>query len=303
MNMDGTTSIGERTAAWDPRSARVDVDLVAAHAREHLANPVVAGRYHLRSLLGAGGMGAVWLAHDRVLRRAVALKHVASREGDDGNAVREARAAAGIVHPGVVRVHDVLPGEDGHWIVMEALPGQPMSTVIRDRGRLPVDEVVPIALRLLSALQAIHDAGLVHRDVKPSNVQICDGDRVVLTDFGLTSPPGVWGGLHAGVIAGSLPFLAPESIIDGYFGPPSDLYALGVTLYRAGEGRAPFDPGDPLTLEAIHERSPQPAVHATLLGAVLDGLLERDPAERIDVVQARSQLLAIEPTATLACAG
>jgi serine/threonine protein kinase len=178
-----------------------------------------------------------------------------------------------------------------------------MSTVIRDRGRLPVDEVVPIALRLLSALQAIHDAGLVHRDVKPSNVQICDGDRVVLTDFGLTSPPGVWGGLHAGVIAGSLPFLAPESIIDGYFGPPSDLYALGVTLYRAVEGRAPFDPGGPLTLEAIHERSPQPAVHANLLGAVLDGLLERDPSQRIDVVQARSQLLAIEPAATLAWAG
>jgi serine/threonine protein kinase len=269
-----------------------------------VTDQVIAGRYRVRSLLGAGGMGAVWLAYDEVLRRDVALKRVQNNECDENqNALREARAAAGIVHSGVVRVHDVLFGEDGEWIVMEALPGRTLSTIIGDRGRLPADEVVPIGLHLLSALQAIHDAGLVHRDVKPSNVQICDPDRVVLTDFGLSSPHGVWGGLQAGAIAGSLPFLAPESIIDGRFGPSSDLFALGVTLYRAVEGRAPFDPREPLTVEAVRSRSPRPAVHAGCLGPVLDGLLENDPARRLDVVRARSQLRAIEPAATLAWAG
>ena len=303
VNRDVPAAVGERTVTWDPRRAQVEPPPVAFEVPEDMADRVIAGRYRLGALLGAGGMGEVWLAQDEVLRRAVALKCVAGREGDQRpNVLREARAAAAIAHPGVVRVHDVLIGEDGLWIVMEALPGQTLSTTMRDRGRLPADEVVPIALRLLSALQAIHAAGLVHRDVKPSNVQICDGDRVVLTDFGLSSPRGVWGGLQAGEVAGSLPFLAPESIIDGCFGPPSDLYALGVTLYRAVEGRRPFDLGEPFTAEAVLSRSPLPATHAGCLAPVLDGLLENDPTRRLDIGQARSALRAIEPDAALVCA-
>ncbi len=187
--------------------------------------------------------------------------------------------------------------DDGTWIVMEALPGQPLSTTLREVGRLPVDEVVSIALQALSALQAIHEADLVHRDVKPSNIQACDADRVVLTDFGLSSPPGVWGGLRVGAVAGSLPFMAPESIIDGHFGPSSDLYALGVTLYRAVEGRSPFDPGAPLTMLELRSRAPRSTMHAGRLEAVLDGLLEQDATRRLDVVGARSRLTAIEPLA------
>ena len=208
--------------------------------------------------------------------------------------MREARAAARVAHPGVVRVHDVLLEDDGVWIVMEALPGQPLSVTIRERGRLPVDEVVSIALHALSALQAIHEAGLVHRDVKPSNLQVCDADRVVLTDLGLSSPPGTWGGLRAGAVAGSLPFMAPESILDGHFGSPSDLYALGVTLYRAVEGRPPFEPDQPLTEDALRSRAPLRAVHAGYLDTVLGGLLERDPARRLDIPEARRKLQAVE---------
>ena len=294
---------GDRTATWDPHFARIESASVTGDAAPSPGR-IIAGRYRITRLLGSGGMGSVWLAHDRVLRRAVALKHVVDRDGEDGpNGLREARSAARVGHPGVVCMHDVLSDDDGVWVVMEVLPGQPLSTTIRERGRLAVDDVVSIALQLLSALQAIHEAGLVHRDVKPSNVQICDADRVVLTDFGLSSPRGVWGGLGVGAVAGSLPFMAPESILDGHFGPPSDLYALGVTLYRAVEGRAPFDPGAPLTVAEVRARAPQRTAHAGCLDTLLDGLLEQDPARRLDVAGARSQLQAIEAVSSLAWAG
>jgi serine/threonine protein kinase len=256
---------------------------------------VVAGRYRLSSLLGAGAMGVVWLAEDAVLGRAVALKQLTNRRGATRPAVlREARAAASVTHPGVVAVHDVVVDDDEDWIVMEALAGEPLSATIGNRGRLGVDEVRQIGLHLLAALEAIHAAGLVHRDVKPGNVQIC-GDRVVITDFGLSSPGGARGGLRAGKLEGSLPYLAPEALLDGVFGPPSDMYALGVTLYTAVEGFPPFDRADePLELmDSVLFEQPEPATHAGPLRAVLDGLLDKDPVRRLDLTQARACLQAM----------
>jgi serine/threonine protein kinase len=253
---------------------------------------LVADRYRLSTLLGTGGTGAVWLAQDEVLQRAVALKQLTNSQRAEGSsALREARAAARITHPGVVQVYDVLPDEGGNWIVMEALPGKPLSAIIRERGRLPVEDVARIALQLLSALQALHDVDLVHRDIKPSNVQLCDGDRVVLTDFGLTSPPGDLGGLPSGAVTGSLPYLAPETVLDGRFGPPSDLYALGVTLYRAVEGHQPFDTSTPLSvLDSALSAARASAPHAGVLDVVLEGLLEKDPSRRMDASRARRHL-------------
>jgi serine/threonine protein kinase len=258
------------------------------------ADRIVAGRYRLSTLLGAGGMGAVWLAEDAVLRRAVALKKLTHQDREDrSGALQEARAAARLTHPGVVRVHDVVLEDDEEWIVMEALSGEPLSGIIHERGRLPVEEVAQLGLQLLSALQAIHDADLVHRDIKPSNIQICGDGRVVITDFGLSSPPGVWGGLRDGSMAGSLSYMAPETLIDGIFGPPSDLYAFGVTLYTAVEGHPPFDPLDPLSLvDWVLSAQPEPARHAGPLGEVLDGLLDKDPERRMDAARARERLQA-----------
>jgi serine/threonine protein kinase len=261
-------------------------------------NLIVAGRYHLRTLLGAGGMGKVWLARDEVLQRDVALKQFTNEQRNSRSCVlREARAAARITHPGVVRVHDIVLDEDRDWIVMEALPGRPLSTIIRERGRLSIDEVRHIALRMLSALQAIHDVDLIHRDVKPSNIQLCGEGRVVLTDFGLSSPrDDAADGLSAGGIAGSLRYLAPETIIDGQFGPPSDLYALGVTLYVAVEGHQPFDSDTALSLpDSIRSAALAPPRHAGVLREVLDGLLEKDPARRMDIAHARRHLQANIP--------
>jgi serine/threonine protein kinase len=282
------------TMEWDPFATGLSgcVNRGAVDPAATAADRIVAGRYRLSTLLGTGGMGAVWLAEDAVLRRAVALKKLTHREREDRpSALQEARAAARIAHPGVVRVHDVVLEEDEDWIVMEALSGEPLSAVIRERGRLPVDEVTQIALQLLSALQAIHDADLVHRDIKPSNVQICGDGRVVITDFGLSAPGGAWGGLRVGAVAGSLSYMAPETLIDGIFGPASDLYALGVTLYMAVEGRPPFDPGGPLALlDSVLSAQPEPAWHAGSLDEVLDGLLDKDPERRMDAAQARKCL-------------
>jgi serine/threonine protein kinase len=242
----------------------------------------------------------VWLAEDAVLRRAVALKRLTDQEWEDRpGALQEARAAAGITHPGVVEVHDVVLEEDEEWIVMEALSGEPLSTTIRERGRLPVEEVRQIGVQLLSALQAIHDADLVHRDIKPSNVQVCGDGRVVITDFGLSSPPGVWGGVRDGNVAGSLSYMAPETLIDGIFRSASDLYALGVTLYTAVEGHTPFDQVDPLSLvDSVLSAQPEPARHAGPLAAVLLGLLDKDPARRMDAAHARECLEATAPVTT-----
>ena len=253
---------------------------------------VVAGRYRLSSLLGAGGMGEVWLAEDAVLRRAVALKQLTDRRGATRPAVlREARAAASVTHPGVVSVHDVVADGDEDWIVMEALPGEPLSTTISGRGRLGVDEVARIGLQLLSALEAIHAAGLVHRDLKPGNVQIC-GDRVVITDFGLSSSGGARSSLRAGKLEGSLQYLAPEALLDGVFGPASDMYTLGITLYTAVEESPPFQSAvEPMELmDSVLFEPPEPAVHAGPLRAVLDRLLDKDPGRRLDLRQARACL-------------
>jgi eukaryotic-like serine/threonine-protein kinase len=287
----------ERTLQWEPFGAGASMRTTreSTVAPDAPAGRVVAGRYRVKGLLGTGGMGTVWLAQDDVLQRAVALKQLTTKKREEGSsALREARAATRVIHPGVVQVHDVLVDGDGGWIVMEVLPGQPLSSIIRERGRLPVPEVARLALHVLSALQAIHDANLVHRDVKPANIQVCGGDRVVLTDFGLSSPPRVMVGLWSGVVTGSLPYLAPETILDGRFGPPSDLYALGVTLYKAVEGHAPFDTSTPSSvLDSVLSDAPVAAEHAGALDVVLDGLLEKDPRRRMDAARARRALQAV----------
>jgi serine/threonine protein kinase len=284
----------ERTVEWPTLAVGMPVHETSA-SRDPIgisADRLVAGRFRIKDPLGTGGMGGVWLAEDEVLERPVALKQLRERRPVDGlGALTEARAAARISHPSVVTVYDVVLAEQGEWIVMEALSGTSLASILRERGRLPADEVTPIALHLLSALEALRDADLVHRDVKPSNIQLCDGGKVVLTDFGLSSRPGVLGGLRNGTVTGSLPYLAPETIIDGRFGPPSDLYALGVTLYTAVEGHQPYDTSTPASvLSSVLSAAPAPTRHAGALRVVLDGLLEKDPAQRMDAARARRHL-------------
>jgi len=271
---------------------------------EWVAEPgrqVVARRYRLRSLLGRGGMGWVWLADDEVLHRPVALKQVllidpgsaATHTAAWTLALKEARAAARVDHVGVVKIYDVVEEDRCPWIVMELLSGRTLGEAVTAAGPLPVHRVTRVGLCLLDVLQATHHAGMVHRDVKPGNVYLCDGGRVVLTDFGIASSIGD-ADPATGPFRGSPPYLAPELLDGGHAGPASDLYSLGATLFAGVEGRPPFD-GDSLlaTLAAMASDAPAPFLRAGPLRAVIEGLLATDPGRRMNAGQARAALRAI----------
>jgi serine/threonine protein kinase len=262
---------------------------------------VIGGRYRLLEPIGHGGMGVVWLAHDDVLDRQVALKEVAASTGASEDVrermLREARAAARLDHPGAVRIYDVVDEDDARtppWIVMEVLTGCTLKDAINDDGPLPPKRVAEIGAALLDALGAAHRAGIVHRDVKPANVQLCDDGRVVLTDFGIASMAGDSSITRTGDIVGSPAYMSPERARGQELGPESDLFALGATLYAAVEGSAPFERETPIaTLTAIVSDPPAPCRRAGPLAPVLDGLLAKDPTERMTEDQARERLVAI----------
>lgn len=253
---------------------------------------LVAGRYRLGELLGRGGMGRVWLAEDEVLRRRVALKEVVLSglvsEDARASALSEARAAARLDHVGAVRIHDLVEDPDGNpWIVMELLSGRTLAQALQAEGSLPVAEVRRIGLLLLDVLDAVHRAGLLHRDVKPANVFLCDDGRVVLTDFGIACTVDDTT-LPAGGLAGSPAYMSPERARDDEIGPASDLFSLGATLFAAVEGRSPFGKGDPFsTLVAVVEDAPGPFVNAAALRPVIEGLLVKKPDQRLTAAQAR----------------
>nr|WP_221374215.1 serine/threonine-protein kinase [Actinoplanes polyasparticus] len=263
------------------------------HAGAGPAGRLVAGRYRLGALLGRGGMGSVWLAHDELLGRPVAVK----RADEPGRALDEARAAASVVHCGTVRILDVVRDGGEPWIVMEALSGRTLADVLREDGPLAVERVRRIGLSLLDALEAVHRAGIVHRDVKPGNVQLCADGRVVLIDFGIACsaygprPP-------AEGFEGSPAYVSPEQLRGAPPEPASDLFTLGATLYAAVEGRSPFDRGDLVaTMLAVTEATPAPFRLAGPLRPVIEGLLAADPGRRRTLRQAREALVTADVTA------
>ncbi|HET8682233.1 MAG TPA: protein kinase [Micromonosporaceae bacterium] len=256
---------------------------------------LVAGRYRLVQPLGRGGMGTVWLARDEILHRDVAVKEVVpppgltQQEQDDlrRRTLREARAAARLNHPSVVRMYDVVdsPGT-APWIVMEYVQGRSLQQVIAEDGPVPPARAARIGLDVLSALQASHAVGVEHRDVKPSNVLMAQDGRVVLTDFGLATAPGEATVTRPGLVLGSPAYISPERARGEYGGPESDLWSLGATLYAAVEGKSPFDRSSPMaTLTALATEDPPPAKRAGRLRRVLDGLLRKDPAQRLSAAE------------------
>ncbi|HEX6969931.1 MAG TPA: serine/threonine-protein kinase [Micromonosporaceae bacterium] len=259
----------------------------------------IGGRYTLRTAVGHGGMGTVWRATDNLLGREVAVKEVVLPPGlaaSDRNAMyertlREARAAAALQHPAVVQVYDVITEDDRPWIVMELLQSRSLADIVLEDGPLAPRAVAKIGIALLGALEVAHAAGVLHRDVKPANVLVCSDGRCVLTDFGVARMPSDVQLTTPGMVLGSPHFISPERAMGREFGPPSDLFSLGVTLYTAVEGRPPFDKGDPIeTMRAVVEEPPAPPTRAGALRDVLFGLLEKDPARRLDLVSARNML-------------
>ena len=258
---------------------------------------VVDGRYRLLRMLGAGGMGRVWLAYDEELACEVAVKEIAPPDAPGGGGERaqriarargEARHAARLRgHPHVATVHDVVIHEGVPWIVTEYVPdGVDLQAVLRRSGPLPPARVARIGLAVLDALTAGHRIGIPHGDVKPANILLApdaSGDpyaRVLLTDYGIALQPESHEP-RLTATAGTPGYLAPERARGGAPTPAADLFSLGAMLYAAVEGRSPFDRhGDLATLTALLDEEPTPAVRAGELAPVLQGLLVKDPALR-----------------------
>lgn len=258
----------------------------------------IAGRYRLRDVLGRGGMGTVWLADDELLHRPVAIKEVQYPAGLPepeldalrDRMLREARVAARLAHPGVVRMYDVVEEDGRPCLVMELLGGRTLAQVLREDGPLPPAQVARIGLQLLDGLQAAHAQGVIHRDVKPSNVML-EPHGAVLTDFGIAVSAEDPTLTSTGLLVGSPAFMAPERARQGRPGPASDLWSLGATLYTAVEGHPPYPGREPLaTLTAAATSAPEPPVRAGPLAAVLLGLLVQEPDHRPDAAELRRQL-------------
>ncbi|MEO6205195.1 MAG: serine/threonine-protein kinase [Mycobacteriales bacterium] len=262
----------------------------------------VGGRYTLVERLGAGGMGTVWRATDTVLGRDVAIKEVTFPRGvsDEERAVlrertrREARAAAQLDHPSAVTVYDVAEEDGVPYLVMELVEARTLSEVVRSDGPLSPHATAQMGLAVLGALEAAHQQGIVHRDGKPSNVLLRSDGRVVLTDFGIATFSGDSSITSTGLLLGSPSYIAPERARGQAPGPASDLWSLGATMFTAVEGAAPYDKGEPLpTMTAVVTGDRAPYVAAGPLIPALEGLLEADPAVRMDASAARAALVAV----------
>jgi serine/threonine protein kinase len=253
-------------------------------------NRVVADRYVIVGELGRGGMGVVWRADDRVIGRQVALKEIQVPPGGMDRVLREARTAGRLNDPGVVTVFDVLTDGGSTFVVMELVEAPTLADIMAAQGPLDPDRVANIGLALLSALEVAHAAGIVHRDVKPSNVMLLPGDRVKLADFGIARAMDDPGQTGSGVL-GSPGYLAPELFNGGFPSPASDLWALGATLFHAVEGRGPFHRDTTAaTLHAIMYEEPRLGLCQGPLADVIMGLLTPDPYQRWTPAQVRQVL-------------
>jgi hypothetical protein len=260
---------------------------------------VLAGRYELGKEIGRGGMGIVWLAEDRMIGRRVAIKelHLPAGVPDDERKIleervlREARTAGRLNDPGVVTVYDVLQENGSTYIVMELIQAPTLSAIVRERGALPQDAVARLAEQLLSALEAAHAAGVVHRDVKPSNIMVLANGRVKLTDFGIaqsTDDPRL---TTSGVLVGSPTYIAPERIKGQEADASSDLWALAAVLFYAVEGYSPFERSSTAaTMHAIVNEVPFLTRCQGPLASVIMGLLNAVPQARLSATQVRGLL-------------
>jgi serine/threonine protein kinase len=260
---------------------------------------LLAGRYRLGEILGQGGMGTVWRASDQTLGRTVAVKELrfpSSVEEDEKRrlitrTLREAKAIARIRSNGAVTVYDVVDEDDRPWIVMELIEGRSLADVVRDDGPLTPHRAAEVGLAVLDVLRAAHQAGILHRDVKPSNVLISDDGRVVLTDFGIAQVEGDPSVTSTGMLVGAPSYISPERARGHKPGPPADLWSLGGLLYASVEGVPPYDKSTAIaTLTAVMTEPVEPPKNAGPLEEVIYGLLTKDPDQRLDDAGARALL-------------
>lgn len=253
---------------------------------ERVVGRVVADRYVLADRLGSGGMGTVWSAWDQLLQRTVAVKELHAVGGgyeqqvSTRRVLSEARAIARVTHPHVIDIYDLVEFDGGFWIVMELVPGGSLSERVRSSGLLSPVQTARVGLEILSALEAVHAAGALHRDVKPANVLLRADGSSVLTDFGIAALSGHTSLTGTGSVIGSAEYMAPERLHDQPVGPASDLFSLGVTLCFLATGQTPFARRD-LAATTFAVAFDPPFVHVPgPLGDVIAQLLDKEPARR-----------------------
>ncbi|GAB09113.1 putative serine/threonine protein kinase [Gordonia araii NBRC 100433] len=267
---------------------------------------LVAGRYRLRSRIGEGGMGSVWLAKDQLLNRDVAVKRVVSLEGlaeDSAEAIRakamrEGRIAAKLAHRNAIAVHDVALDGGTPWLVMEYLPSRSVAQILHTVGTLPPNEVAQIGAQIAAAMAEAHYAGVLHRDIKPGNILVAssggDVGLVKLTDFGIAD---FKDDTHAtdDMVSGTPAYFAPEVARGAAASEASDVYSLGSTIYTMVEGKPPFGMDDDTTflLDRVARARFDAPQQAGPLEPMLMAMLTPSPAKRPTMIAVRDQLAAI----------
>ncbi|MEZ5376712.1 MAG: serine/threonine-protein kinase [Acidimicrobiales bacterium] len=269
------------------------------------AGSMLAGRYRLVAPIATGGMAQVWQAEDTVLGRRVAAKvlhpHLATDQAFLLRFRREAIAAARLSHRSIVGIYDTVSDDGNEAIIMELIEGRTMRAVLDEAGPMPVADVIDIGVQVAEALGEAHRGGVVHRDIKPSNILLCADRRVMVTDFGIAKAGEDTDLTVTGTLLGTAKYLSPEQVLGDDVDPRSDLYSLGVVLYEAIAGRAPFRAEtDAATALARLHQQPRPLqefrrdLPAALI-SIIDRLLARDPADRwMTAIEARTALAALD---------
>lgn len=265
---------------------------------------LLAGRYRLQRVIGRGAMGAVWLAYDELLHRAVAVKEVILPQGMPAaeaseareRTLREARAIASLTHPNVISVFDVARRGDDPFVVMELLRSRSLADVIAEHGPCNAAQTAAVADAVASALEAAHRRGVTHRDVKPGNVLIGNDGQIKLTDFGIARNLAEATMTSRGMIMGTPAYIAPEIVSGDPVMPAADLWGLGAMLYATVTGEPPYDKGEALAtvVEVVQGEVPRLPADAPLAD-VIAGLMVKNPADRLSLVEVRRRIRNLLP--------
>ena len=303
-------------AAINPKNVRSAKPKPMSEDLMFVPGAILAGRYRIIGPLGRGGMGEVYRADDLKLGQAVALKFLTESFARDGAMLArfhgEVRVARQVTHPNVCRVHDIgeIHTEFGgqHFLSMEYVDGEDLSSLLRRIGRLPSDKAVEIARQLCAGIAAAHEAGVLHRDLKPANVMIDGRGRARITDFGLAGLAEQFRGRE--VMAGTPAYMAPEQLAGKEVTVKSDIYALGLVLYELFTGKRVFDTSSIDELRRLHESSsptnPSSWVKDIdpLVERVILRCLEKDPEKRpASALQVATALPGGDPLAAAIAAG
>ncbi|TDC01899.1 Stk1 family PASTA domain-containing Ser/Thr kinase [Nonomuraea longispora] len=272
---------------WQNARKLSGVDTTTA---DPLVGRLLDGRYRIESRIARGGMATVYLALDIRLDRTVALKVMHRSLAEDPAFVRrfigEAKSVASLSHPNIVHVFDQGTDTDVVYLSMEHVPGRTLRDILRDRGRLPAREALEIMIPVLAALGAAHQAGLVHRDVKPENVLMTDDGRVKVVDFGLARAIEATNQTRTGVMIGTIGYMSPEQVTTGGADVRSDVYAAGIMLFELVTGQQPYDGETPMSVayRHVHDTVPAPSSFVHDVPPLIDTLVAhataREPADR-----------------------